>query len=168
MRKIVLILVVLAAGVQCGYRLAGRGSAWPQSYRKIFIATFENRTSRSEVDQFFTAAFKKEFTRRGRLELVSEASQADLVLEGVILALEIHPLSYDSKADASSYLAKLHISVNLFAPRNGTVYYSSDDISKEEQLDIDQEDFNSQEQEALLKLAEKFASSVAVMIFENF
>ncbi len=168
MKKIIALIFIASFLSYCGYNLTGRGTVWPKHYRTLYISNFDNQTARANLDLFMIEAFKQEFIKRGRLQISSNLKQADLVLEGKILELEINPVSYDQKAGASSYLAKLKISVMLFAPESGTVFFKADSISREEQLNIDQQDFLSQEDQALQLIAEKFASSIAALILENF
>ena len=72
--KIVMLLAGLAAGLWtggCGYSLVGRAANIPEDIRRVYVSTFENRTSRSQVEQLLTRAIVDELVTRQRFEVLT-------------------------------------------------------------------------------------------------
>lgn len=173
---ILAILLMAALLYNCGYKLSGFGKQIPDHIRTIAIPDFDNKTTRFQADQYLTFAVKEEFIKRSRLKLVESADRADSVLEGEIKKFSVKPLSYSHDVnDTSANLYKITISVGVrFVDlRTNDIIFEDNSISFSDTYDIAggqeiDDDFFSQETDALLKIAEEFAASVVSTILENF
>lgn len=178
-KKQLVILATLLMAVllnNCGYRLSGFGKQIPDHIRTIAIPDFDNKTTRFQADQYLTFAVKEEFIKRSRLKLVETPDRADSILEGEITKFSVTPLSYSHDTnDTSANLYKINITIsvrfvdlktnNIIFEDNSISFNDTYDIAAGEEID---DDFFSQETDALLKIAEEFAASVVSTILENF
>ena len=68
----------------CALHFADNGSALPSSAKTIYVETFENLTYVSGVNNQFMRYMKDTISQRGRLVVVDDPTQADLLLSGRI------------------------------------------------------------------------------------
>jgi hypothetical protein len=162
-----LLLLVCALNLQCGYRLSGRGRNLPEA-ETIAIPDFKNETSRPQADQFITFAVRDEFIRRSRLRLIEAQADADLVLEGRIISFKTVPISYSEEGAANLYEVSLSLDVRLIDMNKNEVFYQGNGLTFRETYETDSADFFSQEMGSLVKIGEKFASSIVTSILESF
>ncbi|HEY5649137.1 MAG TPA: LptE family protein [Nitrospiria bacterium] len=88
------LVLILSGLTACGYRTAGKPEIPPDS-QTIAVPVFYNQTFEPILENSMTSAVKDEFLTNGRLRVVNEADQADLVLRGTILSYGLTPLSFD-------------------------------------------------------------------------
>jgi hypothetical protein len=77
-----------AAGVAidgCALHFADNGSALPSSAKTVYVARFENMTYVSGINDEFMRYMKDAISSRGRLVVVDDPAQADLLLTGKVL-----------------------------------------------------------------------------------
>ena len=163
-------LVVLLAFNGCGYGLVGRGNVLDPSLRTINIPTFENRTTRVEIDQRFTQAVADEFVSRGRLQLVSDPKAANAVLRGVINSFSLNPVGFD-QGRATQYEISVTASIELIDRRNNEdkVIWKNDQYRFVENYRVDpMTDSFDQEGRAIREIAVRFAQSLVANLLEGF
>lgn len=97
----------------CGYQLAGESSLLPENARTIYVEPFVNRSRDVGMDQELTSALRGEFYRRGRLSVVNQSEQADLILSGVVRSLEQRVASVNREDEVLQYEAVLTLDVTL-------------------------------------------------------
>jgi hypothetical protein len=110
-RLLVLVLVLSTTG--CGYHLVGTASALPEELQTLYVKTFDNLTPWADVDQRVMEAVTLEWVRRRRFDLVDRQEGADLMLTGVIMGVQVTPVSLDDRGRASEYQMALNTSVKL-------------------------------------------------------
>jgi outer membrane lipopolysaccharide assembly protein LptE/RlpB len=167
------IIAVLATAcllcLSCGYQLRGTGSFLPPHIRKIQIPLFQNRTTRFELDKKLTQGVIDEFIARGKVEVTSDASQADAVLVGQILSFNAVPAAFSGQGSADRYTIFVAASIVLTDVKNKTTLYSNPSYVFSEDYEVPQgKDFESVQTEALKKIAEKFARNLIINILEGF
>jgi hypothetical protein len=96
-----LFLMVLAMG--CGYHFSGRGEAFPDDVRTVFIESFVNRTREVGLDKEFTTALKIEMHQKGQLRVVSRLEEADAVLSGVLRVFDGRVVGVNRLDEALQY-----------------------------------------------------------------
>ncbi len=94
------LISVLTGG--CAYRLSSPDRGLPGGYHQVFIPVFKNRTQETGIEVAFTNALIKEF-ERAKIGRVVEASQAEVIVEGVIDSVT-YTKSDDIGADSVSDL----------------------------------------------------------------
>lgn len=163
-----LLIVLALLSLRCGYRLSGRGNNLPPAARTIAIPDFKNQTPRPQAEQFITFAVREEFIRRSKLRLVEAQADADLVLEGALVAFKTTPVAYSAAGAATLYEVRLTLDVRLIDMQNGEIFYQGKGVSFHETYEIESEDFFSQESGSLARIGAKFAASIVASILENF
>jgi outer membrane lipopolysaccharide assembly protein LptE/RlpB len=108
---ILLILCVALSG--CGYQLGGGGNLLPRDAQTIFVEPFINRSREVGIGPELTTAVRSELYRRGRLRLVDQSEQADVILSGVVRSLESQTASVNRHNEALQYEAHLVLDVHL-------------------------------------------------------
>jgi hypothetical protein len=74
-----ILFLLTAVMVSCGYRFAGTENNLPPDIHSIAIPVFENKTSESGIENCFTNDFIYEFTRSKYLAIVKK-KESDVVL----------------------------------------------------------------------------------------
>jgi outer membrane lipopolysaccharide assembly protein LptE/RlpB len=97
----------------CGYQFGHGESVLPKDAQTIFVEPFVNRTRDVGLSQEFTTALRSELYRRGRLRLVDEAEQADVILSGVVRSLGSQTASVNRHDEVLQYESHLVLDVNL-------------------------------------------------------
>ena len=113
MRKIILLLVLVALNSGCGYALAGRGSFLPDYIKVVSIPPLENRSTFFRVEQVLTEKIRAEFIGRGKYTVVTDASGSDAVLTGEISGVSVQPVGFNEQQLASRYLFTLTMKVRF-------------------------------------------------------
>ena len=98
-RMFFLTLCALALLQGCGYHLMGRGvPVLPEHIKTLVVLPFENRTTRTEIEQRVTEEVARELSKRGNYEVITDRSRADAVLEGAITSYSTIPVQFSAQA----------------------------------------------------------------------
>ncbi len=88
----------------CGYQMAGRGtSQLPLHLNTIAIPVFENNSPEPTIQRPFTEALRRAFITDGRLRLVNNKAEADLVVTGTLTNYWIRAVAFDANDVAIEY-----------------------------------------------------------------
>lgn len=88
-RLITIISLVLCVALGgCGYQFGGGGSLLPKDAKTIYVEPFINRSREVGIDKELTTAVRGEMYRKGRLRVVEQVEQADVILSGVVRSLD--------------------------------------------------------------------------------
>ena len=104
-------LLFLFAG--CGYEFVGQSTILPADARTIYVETFVNRSREVGMEQELSLALRGEIYRRGNLQIVPHAEQADVILSGVIRSLESRVASVNRDDEVLQYESALTLDVTL-------------------------------------------------------
>lgn len=166
----ILATVSLCLLVGCGYALVGRGSNIPVDVRRVYLEPLENRTTRSQVEQFLSQAIADELVTRQRFSLTAGAAEADAVLAGSVVAFTVTPITFDADGRASEY--EISITAQMSFERTGSeeVLWSNDRYVFREtyQIDPSEAGFFDRENVAIEGSAERFAETVITDLLEGF
>lgn len=168
MLKVGLIaLVLLAAG--CGYRVNNSSPALKPG-KTIVVEPFTNRTAYYKIDQVFTRSMINELVRATDYRIESESPGADAVLQSTILGLKTSPVTFSKSSFASTFLVTVNARVQLIDRASNKLLYENRDIRFSEQyvINTDVENFFSEMNPALMRLADDFSSTVVAAILEDF
>lgn len=156
----------------CGYALVGRGSNIPEDVRRVYLEPLENRTTRSQVEQFLSQAIADELVTRQRFVLAASSGEADAVLEGAVVAFAVTPVTFGADGRASEY--EITITARMSFKRTGgdedDVLWSNDRYVFRENYEIDPSEagFFDRENVAIAESAERFAETVVTDLLEGF
>ena len=161
-----------AASSGCGYALAGRGSFLPASIRTVGIPTLENRSTFFQVEDILTEKIRSEFIGRGKYQTPPDASAADAVLQGEIVAITSQVAGTTAQQLASRYLVTVVLKVTLTDVRTREVLWSNDSLTIRDEYDlvggIDGATFVDQQRGMVERIATDVARAVVTAIAEAF
>ncbi len=158
----------------CGYALVGRASGLPEDVQTVYMEPFENRTTRSQVEQILGIAVANELVLRQRLELVSSADEADSVLTGEITNIRLRPVTFDATGFAEEYEISIRAAMTLSrTDEDETVLWFNPEYDYREnyELNFDEADSGAlfdQEIQAVEDISEEFAKSLVSDLLEAF
>jgi outer membrane lipopolysaccharide assembly protein LptE/RlpB len=162
--------LVFASCVGCGYRLSGTGAGvLPSHVRAIAVQPFANKTERPEIEQRITEALTRELSRRGRYQVVADATTADAVLEGAITSYRTPPVEFTSAGRQSRVEATVTLQATLRERAGDVVLWSQSGLIFKQPFDVpDSGVFVDQESAALDVLARQAAETLVTSMLEGF
>ena len=182
-RQIALVFGATAWIAGCGYHVAGRSDALPKSIHVIAVPALENKTTVYRIEQRLTAATVHEFLAKTPYRIVSEAANSDAVLRGKVLTLEAVPLLFDTKTGrATTMMVTVKCEVSFEERETGKILYHTDNFLFRNEYEIAMvvnpssgqvnsatlADFFEEQDPALDRLAQDFATRLVAAVIENF
>ena len=158
-----------AAG--CGYHLAGHNGALPKRIHVIAVVALENKTTSYRIEQKLTAATVHEFLARTQYKVVSNPADGDAVLRGKVVSLEALPLLFDTGTGrATTMLVTVKCEVTLTDAATSKVLYHNDNfmLRNEYEISTDVRSFFEEQDPALDRLAQDFATRLVAAAIENY
>ncbi len=167
------VLPVLLLGfalTACGYALVGRGVNLPEDVREVYIKPLENRTPRSQVEQFLTRAIAEELVTRRRFAVVGSAEAADAELSGAVVAFNATPVTFDDTGRATEYEISIVAQMAFRRIADEKVLWSNDRYVFRESypIEVSEGAFFDREDQAIEDAAERFAATMVSDLLEGF
>lgn len=162
--------IALLAAAGCGYSLVGRGSTLPATVRAIRFQTLANETSRVAVEQRVSREIARELATRGRFEVRADSRDADAELYGAITQFDLYPVAFDEQGRAREYQVAVTARVTFRTLPDekvlweNTAYTFRDNYS----LPLGAASYADRENEAIDRVAERFAASLVSSVLEGF
>ncbi|MGQ9672858.1 MAG: LPS assembly lipoprotein LptE [Candidatus Aminicenantales bacterium] len=168
-KKIVALISACLILVHCGYRLRGTGSFLPPHVKKVSVPMFKNLTTRFELDVKLTRGVIDELVARGKVEVVTDEEKADAVLIGEITSFTVNPIGFSDRNTADRYSIYIGARIILRESATQKEIFSNPNFVYQEEYEVPQgTDFEGWENQAINKVAEKFARSLVITILEGF
>ena len=168
------LLAVTLAYSACGYRVRSSVGTLPSEAHSIGIPTFKNLTTQYKIEQLISGAVLKEFSMRTRATVNSSGSGVDLVLLGEIKSVSSAPVTFNTQTDqlqtyGSTFLVKVQLGVKLVRLRDSSILWQNEDLLYMERyvLNSNVQDFFSEENPALERLAHSFAATLVSSILNR-
>ncbi len=165
-------LAALAALVSgCGYHVVGRTGSLPPAIRSIAVPAFENKTTRYRIEQRLTEATVREFLAATRYRIQSVPENADAVLRGKVLSIEVSPLIFDTTTQrAATMLVTVRCEVVLVESATKRELFRENNYLFRDEYEIttDVKGFFEEQDPALDRLSRDFASRLVTAIREKF
>lgn len=164
---------VLALGfalTSCGYGLVGTGSILDPTIHTLYVPAFVNRTTRVGLEQLVTQSVADEFVSRGRLKLVNDPKQADILLRGSMDTFNLAPVGFE-QGRATQYQISITSNIELLDHRkDDKVLWKNDQYRfvANYQVNLQTTDTFDQETRAITEIAQKFAQSLVANLLEGF
>jgi outer membrane lipopolysaccharide assembly protein LptE/RlpB len=160
-------LLVLGA---CGYGLVGRTSTLPPSVKVIRFETLVNRTARVGVEQRLSRQIARELASRGRFSVQSSAPGADADLSGEVLAFDLYPVAFDEGGRAREYQVRITARVSLKTVPDEKVLWDNPAYTFQDNYSFSTSaaSYVDRENEAIDRVAERFAESLVSNLLEGF
>jgi hypothetical protein len=169
-----LALAAFACGafgaLHCGYSLVGRGSTLPPGVRVIRFQTFANETSRVGVEQRVSREVARELATRGRFEVTAGSGPADADLSGAVTQFDLYAVAYDEAGRAKEYQVAVTARVTLKELPADKVLWENPAYTFRESytLPTSAASYADRENEAIDRVAERFAASLVSSLLEGF
>ncbi|MBM3284416.1 MAG: hypothetical protein FJY81_00925 [Candidatus Aminicenantes bacterium] len=168
-KKVGALLSVCLFLFQCGYRLRGTGSFLPPHIKRVSVPMFKNLTTRFELDVRLTRSVIDELVARGKVEVAAGSETADAVLVGEITSFTVNPIAFSDQNTADRYNITIVAKIVLRDLANQREVFSNPSFVYQEEYEVPQgTDFETWENQAISKVAEKFARSLVITILEGF
>ena len=107
----------------CGYQMAGHGtSQLPPHLKTIAIPVFENNSGEPTIQRPLTQALRRAFITDGRLQLVNNKAEADLVMTGTLTRYSINAVAFNKSDVAIEYWVYLGASIQVVDRANDKIY----------------------------------------------
>lgn len=169
-------LALLLALHGCGYALVGRGTTTDPSVKKIGVPLFRDATGRPGLDQKITSKVIEELLKRGRFEVLPQATGVDAVVEGELLSYTATAVGFSDQADAqartqaSRYGVTLTARVRYIKVNEKDPIWQNDAFTFRDEYDVgsDPAEFFDREDQAQDRLASSFAKSLVAAMLEAF
>lgn len=169
MKRLALLGMLLLSG--CGYALVGHSNMLDPSIHTIEVPSFVNKTTRVELEQRLTQSVAEELVSRGRLRLVTNAKEADVILRGSIDSFGIFPIAFD-QGRATRYQISITANIELLDHRNNIdkVLWKNDQyrFTENYEVNVASTDAFDQESRAIREIAVRFAESLVANLLEGF
>ena len=164
------LLLATAVWAGCGYSLVGRGSTLPPTVRTIRFLTLANETSRVGVEQRVSREVARELATRGRFEVKATSGPADAELAGAVTQFDLYPVAFDDQGRATEYQVAVTARVKLTTMPDETVLWENAAYTFRESytLPASAASYADRENEAIDKVAERFAASLVSSVLEGF
>jgi hypothetical protein len=143
----------------------------PESIHVLGVPPFENHTLTPRVSQNITEAVEREIIQRTRYRVEPDASGADAVLHGSVLAVDSLPVTFDpTTGQVSMVEVTLRLKAWLTETRSGKELYRNDNLVFHEQYQVGQQTagFFEEDQLAFERMSRTIAKTLASAILENF
>jgi outer membrane lipopolysaccharide assembly protein LptE/RlpB len=162
---------LLAAG--CGYHVAGRSDALPKSIHVIAVPALENKTTSYRIEQKLTAATVHEFLAKTQYKVTSNPTSGDAVLRGTVMSVEVVPLLFDTATGrATTMLVTVKCEISLTETTTQKVLYQTDSFlfrnEYEISTNVNVKSFFEEQDPALDRLAQDFATKLVAAVIENY
>ncbi|HAR49202.1 hypothetical protein ER57_14850 [Smithella sp. SCADC] len=168
--KIAFVCFLSACLFGCGYSFTSRGESIDNRIQKVYVESFDNKTSQAEIENFFRTAFINQFIQNSRFRIVSSSEDADAVVRGRILNLNTSPLSYIKNGLAAEERAAVIIEVVFQDNSNGKVIWSANNMTQSVDYKLN-DDINllpATRKQALMKLANDMAEKAFNLMMSGF
>lgn len=170
-KRVAAMAVIVAAAAGCGYHVAGHGAAMPKSIHVIAVPALENKTTSYRLEQKLTAATVHEFLARTSYKVVSNPQDGDAVLRGKVLSLEAVPLLFDTttgRATTMLVTVKCEITFTESATQKVLFHTGNFVLRNEYEVSTDLKSFFEEQDPALDRLAQDFATRLVAAVTENY
>jgi outer membrane lipopolysaccharide assembly protein LptE/RlpB len=172
MRRVLFAMLVTPALLGgCGYHVVGKSDSLPRSIHVIAVPALENKTASYRIEQRLTAATVHEFLAKTQYRVVSDPASGDAVLRGKVLSLEAVPLLFDTQTGrATTMLITVKCEVTLEERESGQILYHTNNFlfRNEYELSTDVKSFFEEQDPALDRLAQDFATRLVAAVTENY
>lgn len=164
-----LILCLAVTSFGCGYHVVGRSGSL-DGIQRVTIQTFQNSSFEPGYELEMTQAFLEEFHRRGTVEVVSDPSQADLVISGRVLPISSDDDTYSSATLALEYSLDVGVEISAVLVDGTQVKLGSGTFREKERYlaSADIEAARKNKKEALRKMASSLAGQVHDALLRRF
>jgi len=163
---LVLAIIFLSG---CGYQLRGRGSVWPPHMKSICVPVFKNTSGRFELDIKLTRSVINELIARARVSIEPDQDKAQGLLVGEISSFKVQPIAFSSEGAARRYKITVVTDVIFTDLLTDRIIFADDNFTYVDEYEVPAGlDYETMENQAIDRLAEKYARQLVVSLLEGF
>ncbi|MCG8589349.1 MAG: LPS assembly lipoprotein LptE [Proteobacteria bacterium] len=157
----VLLFTAVLGLTACSYRLAEPSLGLSRD-AALAIVTLENDSNEPGLELLVTDALRREFLRRGSLDVVETPTSADWVLSGRVADLEVRAESFSSVVLALEHRVTMQLELSLLHRDGRRIALDSDMLQDSELVlaSADLEAGRKNRREVLRKLSSQLAGRV--------
>ena len=156
----------------CGYHIGGKAALIPAGTHTIAIQAFGNGTIRYELARVLPQDITREFHSRTKYSIITDASQADLVMKGTVTNVSTIPATSDPVTGrATSVQVVVAIQITLTDRHTGKLLYTNAGVPEfRERYEVatDAKSYFDESGAALQRLSRDVAKGVVSAILEAF
>lgn len=169
-RILILALAALLLALSgCGYALVGRASNLPPDIKTVYLKPFDNRTQRSQVEQFVTRSIADELVRRQRFAVVGSPTGADAEIAGAVVGYGATPITFDNTGRATQYEISIVCQISFKRTGADKPLWANDRYNFRETYPVDASTgFVDFENTAIERASKRFAQTVVSDLLEGF
>jgi len=119
-----MVLVSVVIFSSCGYH---NPNVYNGPEKSIYITDWKNRTSELELNSKIYRSLTKWFQKSGSISTVRDKTDADLILAGEIISIELPSLSYGANNTATEVKVKLRLRYILKEIATGKIIIETPD-----------------------------------------
>jgi hypothetical protein len=164
---------ILAAvmGAGCGYRVGGQSDMMPKAIHTIAIPPFSNATIRYRLARSLPEDITREFLSRTHYAIVTDATQADAVLEGSVANFNALPTVSDPVSGrATMDQVVVTLNLKLTDRRTGKVLFErkGQEFWQRYEVALDPNQYFDESGTAMQRISKSVAASVVSAVLEGF
>jgi hypothetical protein len=176
-----LLLAATLTLAGCGYALVGHGVTVDPSIKRVGVPVFKDRTNKAGLDVRITQDDVQELMKRGRFEVVPDATDVDAVVEGELLSYVVQAVGFNAgtgfgatpqpgSAEVSRYTITVTAKVRYTKVGAAEPIWSNDAFFVREEYDLgsDPASLFDRENQAVERLSTAFAGSLVGAMLEAF
>lgn len=175
-RRAALALLLAAVSQACGYALVGKGIIVDPSIKRIGVPLAKDATGHPGLDQKVTQKIVEELLKRGRFQVVQEATGVDALVECELLSFAIVPVGFSAdptdpgRTEASRYAISLVARVKYSKTGQVEPIWASDAFSARDESNVgnDPNTFFDRDEQVQERLATDFARRLVSAMLEAF
>ena len=155
--------------VGCGYKnpyVSSKVSDTP--WKTLHITTWENRTNELGLESIYFRLFNAWFKNSSKIRVIQDREQADLCLNGEIVAIDLPGLFYDKFDEALEIKIKLTVRFDLRDNKNDHILWRERNFVIYEPFVIDPDPGKTRNsrRKALLKIGDEIAELIYLRTHE--
>jgi len=154
----------------CGYHIAGQAGLLPKTIVTVGIPAFTNPTTRYKLTDWLPEALSKEFIASSRFR-VTDASRADAVLKGSVLAYASNATLFDQKTGlATSVEVHVALQVTLTDRKTGKILFTRPrmEFTDSYEIPLQQGQYFDESDTALARVSKRVAQQIVSAILNDF
>jgi len=154
----------------CGYSFAPQGKFIENRIQRVYVKSFNNKTSQAEIENYLRKAFINQFIQNSRFKIVNNEESADAIVKGTVLNLNRSPLSYLQNDLTAQERATIILEVTFQENESGKIIWSSKNMTGSVDYAIN-DDINllsPTRKQALIKLANDMAEKAFNLMMSGF
>jgi hypothetical protein len=178
---LLLLLAATLALASCGYALVGHGVTVDPSIKRIGVPVFKDRTNKPGLDVKITEDVVQELLKRGRFDVVPDATGVDALVEGELMSYVVQASGFNNgnslgtgpqaaSAEVSRYTITVTARVKYSKVGAPEPIWANDSFMIREEYDLgsDPSSLFDRENQAVGRLSTEFAGSLVSAMLEAF